>query len=149
VSEPAIDVGLAYVFSLEMDSVTIASFKEVTGLSVGRQPVEYWENTADGKPIVRKSPGRQQIGDITLRRGMTSEPALWEWYQKVDEGNMTLGEGRRNGSIVLYDLTGTEAMRFNFTNGWVSKMSLSGLEAGSNQPLVEECVITHEGLAKQ
>ena len=147
-STAPLDVGLSYTFSLEIDGVTLASFREVTGLSIGRQPVEYWENTSDGKPIIRKSPGRLQLSDITLRRGITTETALWDWWAQVEAGQMDLGEGRRNGSIVLYDLIAGEAMRFNFTNGWISRISVSGLEAGSNTPLVEECVISHEALEK-
>ena len=47
----------------------------------------------------------------------------------------------------VYDYAGGEKSRFNFTAAWPSKVSIASMQAGGNDVLVEECTITHEGIA--
>jgi len=63
----------------------------------------------------------------------------------VQDGN--IDGARKNGSVVLYDYQQGEIARFNFVNAWPSKVSLGALQAAGNDVLLEECVITHEGVA--
>ena len=47
---------------------------------------------------------------------------------------------------MLFDYAGGEISRFNLVNCWPSKISIGNLQAGSNDVLMEECVIVHEGI---
>jgi phage tail-like protein len=134
----------AYRFQIEIDGVTIAQFKEVSGLSVEIKVIEHEEVTPGGKPVVKKIPGPLKWGDITLKRGKTGDQQWWEWINSVHAGNIV--EARRNGSIVLYDYAYGEKARYNFINGWPSKVNISGLKAGGSEVVVEECTLVHEGL---
>jgi phage tail-like protein len=134
----------AYNFQVEIDGVTIAQFKEVSGLSVEIKVIEHEELTMGGKPVLKKIPGPKKWGDVTLKRGLTDDPGWWEWINEVHSGN--IDGGRRNGSIVLYDYSLGEQQRFNFINGWPSKVSIGGLKAGGSEIVVEECTLVHEGL---
>jgi phage tail-like protein len=134
----------AYNFQIEVDGITLAQFKEVSGLSVEIKVIEHEEVTPGGVPIVKKIPGPKKWGDITLKRGKTEDKGWWEWINKIHEGNIT--DGRRNGSIVLYDYALGEKARWNFINAWPSKVSVSGLKAGGSEVVVEECTLVHEGL---
>lgn len=134
----------AYNFQVEIDGVTIAQFKEVSGLSVEIKVIEHEELTPGGKPVLKKIPGPKKWGDVTLKRGLTDDPGWWAWINEVHSGN--IDGGRRNGSIVLYDYALGEQQRFNFLNGWPSKVSIGGLKAGGSEVVVEECTIVHEGL---
>lgn len=139
------DALAGYTFQIEIDSVAIAQFKEVSGLSSETEIIEQKENTKGGKLVIRKTPGYHKWGDITLKRGVTSDKALWEWRKKVEQGDIQ--GARKNGSVVIYDYkTATEKLRFNFTNAWPSKMEIDALQAGGSEMLVETCTITHEGL---
>ncbi len=139
------DALAGYSFSVEIDGVMIAQFKEVSGLSAEIQVIEHRENKLKGLPVLKKLPGAQKWGDITLKRGRTDNKALWDWIKQVQDGDVDAA--RKNGSVALYDYKHGEVSRFNFRNGWPSKVSLGSLQAGGNDVLVEECTITHEGLA--
>lgn len=139
------DALAGYSFSIEIDGVTIAQFKEVSGMSAEIQVIELRENKPGGLPLMKKLPGAQKYGDLTLKRGRTNDKSLWDWMKQVQNGD--IDGARKNGSIVLYDYKHGEVSRFNFVNGWISKVDIGTLQAGGNDVLVEECVITHEGIA--
>jgi phage tail-like protein len=139
------DALAGYHFSIEIDGVSIAQFREVAGLSAEIQTIEHRENKPGGLPVLKKLPGAQKFGDITLKRGRTDSYELWNWLKTVHDGK--IDDARKNGSVVLFDYANGEKGRFNFTNGWPSKVSLGSMAAGGNDVLVEECTITHEGLA--
>jgi phage tail-like protein len=138
------DVVAGYSFCIEVDGLTMAAFKEVSGITSEIQVIEHRENTKGGKPIMKKLPGMKKAGDINLKRGRTDDKALWDWHKKVQDGDIK--GARKNGSVVLYDYAHGELSRWNFVAGWPSKVSLGSLQAQGNDVLVEECVIVHEGL---
>jgi hypothetical protein len=49
---------------------------------------------------------------------------------------------------VMYDSTHVEVARFNFTNGWPSKISTDQLSVDSNDPVKETITLTIESLAR-
>ena len=138
------DALAGYSFSVEIDGVTIAQFKEVSGINAEIQTIEHRENKVGGLPVMKKLPGARKWGDLTLKRGRTDNKALWDWIKSVQDGNMTAA--RKNGSIVLMDYSHGETSRFNFINAWPSKVSVGSLNAGGNDILIEEVTIVHEGL---
>lgn len=140
-----VDAISGYNFSIEIDSVTIAQFREVAGLEAEITTIEHRENSTKGLALMKKLPGTRKYGDITLKRGRTDSNDLWTWIKTVQDGK--IDDARKNGSIVLYDYSGTEKSRFNFINAWPSKVSLGSMQAGGSEVLLEECTITHEGIA--
>ena len=138
------DVVATRLFGIEIDGVTIAQFREIAGVANNIAVIEHRENTPGGKQIIKKLPGNQSAGDITLRRGKSADRAIWEWFKQVRDGD--IAGARRNGSITLYDYEHGEVARYNFVNGWPSKVSISNLSAAGTDVVVEECVISHEGL---
>jgi phage tail-like protein len=142
---PSPDDALAgYSFAIEIDGVTIAQFKEVSGISAEIQTIEHRANTVAGLPLLKKLPGAKKYGDLTLKRGRTDNKALWDWLKQVQDGNVTAA--RKNGSVTLFDYSHGEVSRFNFINAWPSKVSIGSLNAGGNDILLEEVTIVHDGL---
>lgn len=139
------DAVQARSYQVEVDGIAIAQFKELSGVASEIQVIEHRENKAGGVHVMKKLPGHTASGDITLSRGMTKDASLWKWHKQVQDGD--IAGARKNGSVVLYDYARGEVARYNFVNGWVSKVSLGTLSAGSNEVLVESCTITHEGLS--
>jgi len=133
-----------YAWQVEVDGLQLAQFKEVSGLSSEIQVIEHKENKPGGLPLIKKLPGARKYGDITLKRGKTDDPAFWTWIREVQEGK--IDSARRNGSVVLYDYEYGEKVRWNFINGWPSKVSISNLQAGGSDVAVEDITIVHEGL---
>ncbi len=140
------DLLTTFAFAVEVDGITIAAFKEVSGIDSNTEVIEYKEVTGAGQLIIRKVPGSPSWADITLRRRIDAVQDLWAWRVQVLEGD--IDAARRNGSIVLYDSMQTEVARWNFTNGWPSVWKGADLDAGANEVAVEEVTITHEGLVR-
>ena len=82
--------------------------------------------------------------DIVLSRGKVADQAFWSWIKLVQDGKIS--EARKSGSIVLFDYAHGEINRFNFEQGWPSKIEVGKLEAGSDSVLLETVTITHENL---
>jgi phage tail-like protein len=127
-------------FGLEIDGVELARFTGISGLGYESEVVTFQDTLADGKIITRKRPGRISFPDIVLKRGLSADNALVDWYQTVVNGAVE----RKSGSVVIYDQTSTEIGRWNFENAWISKWSASDLDAGSDDVMIEEITIAHE-----
>ena len=69
-----------------------------------------------------------------------TQDKLWGWFNDIRDKGILLSDrtnNRKNGSIVMYDSTHVEIARFNFTNGWPSKISTDQLSVESNDPVKE------------
>lgn len=140
------DALIAGRFSIEIDSVSIAQFQEVSGLVSEVDKVELKENDGKGRPVLKVMIGAKKAPTLTLKRAANASKDLWDWHQAALDGK--LAGARRNGSIVQYDFTFTEVTRYNFTNAWVSKLELAGLKAGDNNPATESVTIVCETLER-
>ena len=127
-------------FGLEIDGVELARFTGIAGLGYESEVVTFQDTLADGKIVTRKRPGRISFPDIVLKRGLSADNALVDWYQTVVNGSVE----RKSGSVVIYDQTSSEVGRWNFENAWISKWSASDLDAGSDDVMIEEITISHE-----
>jgi phage tail-like protein len=133
-------------FSVQCDGVEIAQFSECSGITFEHEVITLKENGALGKPIIKQLFGPEKPPTITLKRSLNSSPDLWNWAKAVEQGD--LAGARRNGSVVFYDFAYGEVARFNFINGWISKMTVSGAKAGANELSTEEVTITTEKLER-
>jgi len=70
---PDLDTSVGHSFGLEMDGVMIKQISEVTGLKMEQDVIELKQNTADGKYMIKKLPGRPKAGEVTLTRGLTAD----------------------------------------------------------------------------
>jgi phage tail-like protein len=132
----------AFNFLVEIDGIARAGFSEVSGLESETQVIEY---RAGGESnTVRKLPGLTKYANIVLRRGVTQDAELWNWRKTVEEGRVD----RRNGSITVRDDDGTEVVRWNFFNGWISKWHGPDLNARANEVAIETIEIAHERLER-
>ena len=133
---------VSFHFMFEVQGQVTGYFTEVSGLGSESEVIEQKIVNEKGIEIVKKIPGRLKFGDITLKRGITSNLDMWTWRKKVEEGKV--GEARMNGSIVMYDQELAEKARWNFVNGWPTKISGPSPKADSNEIGVEELVVAHE-----
>jgi phage tail-like protein len=133
-------------FSIEIDSVSLAQFQEVSGASSEIDVIEVKEVDKTGRPTLKKQIGAIKPPTITLKRAANQSMDLWNWHQAALDGK--LKDARRNGSIVQYDFEHSEVARYNFTNAWVSKLTVNGFKAGDNSPSVEEITIVCETFAR-
>jgi phage tail-like protein len=140
------DALASYLFAIEIDSIEIAQFAEVSGLASEVDVIELKENTRDGKLVIHKSPGAIKPPTLTLKRAKNSSKALWDWHEAMVQGKVS--ESRKNGSVILKSYDGTEVCRYNFTNAWISKISTGTLKAGANEVLMEEASLVCESFTR-
>jgi phage tail-like protein len=130
----------SFNFLVEIDAVTVAAFSEVAGLTAETEVIEY--RTGGMLGGVRKLAGLTKYANITLKRGMTQNFELWNWYKNVVEGKTD----RRSASIVLLNEAHQEALRWNVVNAWPRKWDGPALNARHNEIAIETLELAHEGL---
>lgn len=133
-----------YTFQVEIDDIPPSQCKEVSGLEIEHQVIDYDSSLPGGKEDRKKIRGPRKWGDITIKRGATGDRSWSDWYKLAQNGRMS--EAKRNGSIVIYSIEEGEMLRYNFVNGWPMKYNPGSFKAGGNEVAMEELVITHEGL---
>jgi phage tail-like protein len=130
----------AFNFLVEIDGVTVAGFSEVSGLDSETDPIEYRNGSED--ITVRKLPGLRKYPNIVLKRGFTPDKSLYDWRRTVTQGRTE----RHSGTIVLLNEAREPALRWNFREGWPSKLQGPALNAKNNETAIETLEIAHEGL---
>jgi len=137
---------VAFNFAIEVSGVVDGYFTEASGLGSEHEVVEHKVIGPNGQEIVKKIPGRLKWGEITLKRGITANLDFWDWRKQVEDGKVK--DARRNGSIMMYDQDGAEIARWNFDNGWPSKVTGPSVSTTSNEVGIEEMTIVHEGIRR-
>lgn len=128
-----------YNYVVEIDGAVSAGFTEASGLTFDVDPVEYREGT-DPQLHVRKLTGLRKFSNIMLKRGITQNRELWDWYKDVLNGDVQ----RRNGSITLRDEQYNDVLRWEFSDGWISKWEGPSMNASGNEVAVESIEICVE-----
>jgi len=138
---------LGFNFKLELSGKIAGYFTECSGIGSENDVVEHKVVDDTGHEITRKIPGRLKWGDITLKRGITSDLEIWTWRDNVVAGKMDTA--RVNASIYMLDRSYKSIAEWKLVNAWPSKCTGPNLKADGNEFGVEEVVIVHEGMSRQ
>jgi phage tail-like protein len=141
---PDLDTSVGHSFGLEIDGVVIKQISEVSGLKLEQDVIELKQNTADGKFVIKKLPGRYKAGEVTLVRGLTGDNSFEKWVKDSRFGKMSAA--RKGGAIIVYDYEGQAMKRYKMTNAWPKSLEIGSLKAGDTSVLTEKLVITYENL---
>jgi phage tail-like protein len=127
------------------------AFSEVTIPDTTIAAVQY-RNGSDPN-FQRQLSGLNNNSNITLKRGMTVNLELYTWCRNV-ELNGALNQ-RKNISISLLDEVGSGAVtpttiiaQWNIVEAWPTKYEAGGLNALSNEVVVETLELVHEGIIR-
>lgn len=142
-------------FFLEIDGSVVSILTSVSGLDVEVDVVTMQQAGANGKTQIIKTLGNvNKPPDLQLVRMAppdSTQDKLWGWFNDIRDKGILLSDrtnNRKSGSIVMYDTTNAEIARFNFTNGWPSKISTDQLSVDSNDPVKETITLVVESLAR-
>ena len=141
---PELDTSVGHSFGIEVDGVVIKQIQEVSGLKMEQDVIELKQNTADGKYMIKKLPGRFKAGEVTLTRGLTSDQSFEKWVKDSRFGKMS--DARKGGAIIVYDFEGSALKRYKLTNAWPKSLEITTLKAGDTSVLSEKLVVTYESL---
>ena len=137
---------VGFNFMIDVAGHITGYFTEVSGLGSETDTIESKVVNDKGVEVVLKIPGRLKWGDITLKRGITTNLDMWDWRQLVVDGKVK--DARSNASVVMFDREGDEAARWDITNAWPLKISGPSPKADSNEIGIEELTITHEAIKR-
>jgi phage tail-like protein len=128
-------------FMIEIEGIQASSFSEVSGLEAAVGVVDYRngnvpENTA------QKLPGMDRYTNVTLKRGLTQDFSLWNWFNSALTGSVV----RAAVVITLRDQADNPVWVWKLQNAWPCRWSGPALVANSSEVAIESVEICHEGL---
>lgn len=136
-------------FNFIVDVATVTGyFTEVSGLT---QEIEVVEqkimSQGASEAIIRKQPGRTVSGgEITLKRGMTTNVDFITWVTQCIQGQVE--SARTDGTITMVSQDGTPVAMWNIFKMWASKVEVDSLSADGGDVTYETITIQHEGLER-
>jgi phage tail-like protein len=128
-------------FQVEWPSA-IATFREVSGLNIESQPIEYRH---DNQPVFSaiKMPGIKKYGNITLKKGIfKSDNKLTDWLNGFKMNTLK----REPLTIKLMDESGAPTMIWTLANAFITKITGENKDMNSNEIAIESIEIVHEGI---
>jgi len=131
-----------FIFTLEIEGIEVAQFKECSGLKSSTQIFELEEGGMNHR--VHKLAGQSRWENITLRYGVTSDYSLLEWRNEVLQDQFA---SRRNGSVVMMTLQREEVRRYNFVQAWPVAWEGPTFDASAADLAVEMVEIAHHGIS--
>lgn len=135
------DPFLSYNFAVEIEGLVVGGFSEVSGLQAEIEIQEYREGGVNEYMLRRAGPVKYP--SLVLKKGITDQRSLWDWYKKVMTGTIE----RKNVSVLLLDSTGEEKLRWNFEKAYPVKWSGPDLRGTAGEVAVESIELAHNGLS--
>ena len=135
------DPYLGFNFNVEIDSLVVGGFSEVSGMEADTEIQEFREGGVNEYTHKRAGPTKYP-SNLVLKRGISDAAGLWSWYADVLRGKIQ----RKTVSIVLLDSACEEQRRWSFQRAYPVKWSGPSLRAVSGEVAVEVVELAHEGL---
>lgn len=129
-------------FRLEIGGISEAHFSEVTGFDISTDAIDYREG--DDPTHVRKLPGLNKYGNVTLKRGVTDSMDIYKWHKSIVDGKTD----RKTVAIVVLDEEGKDKARFQITEAWPIKYDPMDLNAKGNDVSIETLELVNEGVER-
>ncbi len=128
-------------FAVDLGLGEEVRFAEVELPTAEIEAIEYREG-GDRTSAVRKLPGRVRYGNVVLRRGISGNLALWEWFKAVRDGQLL----RRDVVVTLEDEQRQPVQRWLLRGAWPAKYDPSDLNAKGNEVLIETIELAVESI---
>lgn len=136
-------------FIFEVDGVRIGAFTEVSGLQVELEQGQGHTIEEGGQnEYVHKLPGRIKWPNLVLKRGITTDNNLFDWFRK-SSGEGFEGTGgaldRKMAALAMVDAQGTPLRVWVFYDAFPVKWTGPKFAASSSEVATEELEIAHHG----
>ena len=139
------DPYLSFRFHVEIKSIVVAGFSEVTGLAYEREVETFREG---GQNLFEQQlPGATKYpSKLVLKRGLADADELYSWYESMRSGSIE----RKTVSILLLDPATDqdkpERWRWAFREAVPVKWTGPDFRAGTAEIAVESVELVHKGL---
>jgi phage tail-like protein len=128
-------------FLVTIGDVEIGRFSECSGIEVEYETLDWPEGGENG--FVHKLRGRAKYKNLVLKRGLTNEKGLMDWFRACSDRTQ-----RKAITVELRAGDATAVRKFSFDGAFPVKWTGPNLAAGQNQAAVETLEIAHHGFAE-
>jgi phage tail-like protein len=140
------DALAASYFCVQLDGLSTAAFREISGTGSKNDVVVQAQVNNDGKATYVKVPGTLSWPNLVIKKGIDTDLSLWTWRNTI----VTKGvDGqRKNGRIWVVDVTGAQKATWKILNAWPCGYVVGAMMPDTNEVLLEELHLTHEGIER-
>lgn len=132
-----------FYFKVTISDVGEMSFKEVSGLNMEHDVIEY--RSGDERSFTKiKIPGLIRHMDVTLKKGIfVSDQNFWSWISEVKQNVIR----RHTVTISLLNETDEPLQTWVLANAWPKKITVNGFNTDGNTVAMETLELVHEGIS--
>ena len=138
-------------FYVKIDGVAKAVFSEISGLQLETELFEYAEG--GNNEFIHRLPGLTKMGNVTLKRGVSSDNELLKWYSRVISGIMDLRTvtiavygTQQSGAATRGETTLQPAITWELLKAFPCKWSGPQLAANGDTVAIETIELAHSGV---
>jgi phage tail-like protein len=132
-------------YNIEKDGVVIAKMRTCSEVNWDAQDINVDEG---GNPLTHKEPGKIEVTDVTLERGVGVDEDFHTEAQKTIDfgklGGLTVENLKSDYDIVDLDRDGTELRRVTLFNSYVKQYSFGDWDASANEVTIEKIVLRYD-----
>lgn len=136
------DPYLSCHFAIEIEGVFAGGFAECSGLQVETETLEFREGGVN--EFIHRFSGPTRHPLLVLKRGMSPIDGLWNWHQKVVEGQVE----RHNGTLYLLNAWQIPLVWWEFRQALPVKWVGPSLNAMQAAVAFETIELAHQGLGR-
>lgn len=131
-----------FYFKVEIDGIGEIACKEVSGLDIEAQIIEYRHGNSQAFSTMKR-PGVKKAGNVSLKKGVfVNDTKFRDWFNRIPLNTIE----RKKVTISLLDEEGNPAMVWMLANAWPTKITGVSLKSDGNEAAVESLDMAHEGL---
>jgi phage tail-like protein len=134
------DPYVGFRFLVEVESLVVGGFQEVTGLQAELEADDYREG--GNNDFVHSLPKGTKYPRLVLKRGITDSDTLWKWQVKVRGGRIE----RRTVHIVLLDEEKERKWDWRCVEAYPSKWSGPDFKSDTAAIAIEAIEFAHHGI---
>ncbi len=131
----------------EVDGITIGSFMEVSGLEVQVETAETEIKEGGQNEFIHRFPGRLKWSNLVLKRGTTSDNALFDWFKQTagESYSETDTLDRKLAALAMVDGQGEILRTWVFYDAFPVKWTGPKFAATSSEIATEQLEVAHHG----
>jgi phage tail-like protein len=130
----------SFRFLVEMESLVVGGFSEVTGLGIEAETEEYREGGIND--FVHNLYKGAKYPRLVLKRGVTNSDTLWKWQTQIRDGEVA----RHTVHVILLGETGEREWDWRLVGAYPVKWSGPDFKADGSVVAVEALELVHNGV---
>ena len=129
-----------YKFYVEIGGILVGEFLECGGLVIEREVHPIYEGGVND--YVHQRPGKLKLTNITLKRGLTYDREMLDWFRRGMYDGMVK---RKNMSIIIGNADFMKVKQWDVFGAFPVKWELASLNASTMEIAWEQIELAHNG----